>query len=102
MTFDFVGASTDPPGCAYSLSLASRNFAASGGDSNFAINAGSGCSWPAVSNDSWITIDAGGTGLGPGTVNYSVSRNNGALRTGTINIGGQIFTVEQKAGDTGQ
>jgi hypothetical protein len=31
-----------------------------------------------------------------------VLRNSGAFRTGTINIGGQIFTVEQKAGDTDQ
>jgi hypothetical protein len=45
-----------------------------GGEASLNINAGSGCSWSAVSNDGWITIDAGGTGLGPGTVNFIASR----------------------------
>jgi hypothetical protein len=55
----------------------------------------SSCSWGAASTDSWITIIAGSTGTGNGTVFYSVSENTGFTRTGTITIGGQAFTVKQ-------
>jgi hypothetical protein len=88
--------------CTVHLSQAGETISFLGGEYSVSVSAGSGCSWSAVSSDSWITIDSGGTGLGAGVVSYSVSRNNGALRTGTINIGGQMFTIEQKAGNTGQ
>ena len=39
------------------------------------MTADSGCSWTAVSNGLWITIDSGSSGNGDGTVNYSVSEN---------------------------
>jgi hypothetical protein len=60
------------------------------------VIAGSGCSWTAVSNVSWITIVSGKSGTGNGTVKYSVSQNTAtASRTGTLTIGGQTFTVTQ-------
>jgi hypothetical protein len=59
--------------------------------------ASSTCTWTAVSNNSWITITGGANGTGIGTVTYSVGANTGAARTGTITIGGQIFTVNQTA-----
>lgn len=58
------------------------------------------CTWTAVSTVSWITISSpsSGTSTGSGTVTYSVSANTtGALRTGTILIGGVVFTVTQGA-----
>lgn len=57
--------------------------------------ASTSCAWTAVSNNSWITITGGASGTGIGTVTYSVDTNTGAARTGTITIGGQIFTVNQ-------
>jgi hypothetical protein len=54
-----------------------------------------GCSWTAVSQDSWITVTAGGSGSGNGTVTYSVAANPGAARKGTIRIAGKTFTVQQ-------
>ncbi len=64
------------------------------------VTAASGtCTWTAVSNNtSWITVTGGATGTGNGTVTYSISANTGAARTGTITIGGQLFTVTQDAG----
>ena len=54
------------------------------------------CSWSATSNAPWITITAGSTGTGNGTVSYSVSANTtGDTRPGTMTIGGQTFTVTQ-------
>ena len=58
------------------------------------MTVGTGCTWTAVSNDSWITISAGTAGTGNGTVSYSVAANTGTTsRTGTMTIGGQTFTV---------
>ena len=55
-----------------------------------------GCTWTAVSNDSFITVENGASGTGPGTVTYKVSKNNGnSPRTGTLTIAGRTFTVVQ-------
>jgi hypothetical protein len=62
------------------------------------VTADANCSWTAVSNDSWIIVTDGNTGTGNGTVTYRITTNaTGASRTGTIIIGGQVFTVEQES-----
>ena len=53
--------------------------------------------WTAASTATWITITAGGGGAGNGTVEFSVSTNTGAPRSGIITIAGQTFTVSQAA-----
>jgi hypothetical protein len=47
----------------------------------------------------WITITTGASGNGTGTVAFTVAANTGAARTGTITVGGQIFTISQAAGN---
>jgi probable HAF family extracellular repeat protein len=60
------------------------------------VAASSGCAWTATSGSEWITITSGGSGIGNGTVNYSVSANTGvSQRTGVIKIGDQTYTVTQ-------
>ena len=60
------------------------------------VTAGTGCAWTAISNASWIGVMSNtATGTGNGSVSYSVSRNNGASRTGTITVAGKTFTVNQ-------
>jgi CSLREA domain-containing protein len=62
------------------------------------INVGlpAGCDWTAVSNDSFITITAGASGAGDGTVTYQVAPNpDPTRRTGTLTIAGHTFTVVQ-------
>jgi hypothetical protein len=62
------------------------------------VTAPSGCAWSAVSNATWITISAGASGTGNGSVTYVVAANTGTtLRTGTMTIGGITFTVTQSA-----
>ncbi len=61
------------------------------------VSAGSGCTWTAVSNASWITVISGSTGTGNGSVGYSLQANIGASRTGTLTIAGETFTVTQAA-----
>jgi hypothetical protein len=61
------------------------------------VNTSNGCPWTAQSNVGWITITSGSPGTGNGTVNYAVAANTGTtLRTGTLTIAGQTFTVQQK------
>ena len=49
-----------------------------------------------MSNATFITITAGSSGTGNGTVSYSVAANTGtASRNGTMTIAGLTFTVTQ-------
>ena len=53
------------------------------------------CNWNAVSNDSWILITSGSTGIGNGSVSFNVEANAGGSRSGTITIAGMTFTIKQ-------
>jgi hypothetical protein len=45
-----------------------------------------------------LTVTAGASGTGNGTVRYTAAANTGPQRTATITAGGQTFTVTQGAG----
>jgi hypothetical protein len=83
--------------CAFTINPTSQTFPAAGGSSSVTVTGAAGCTWAAISNDSWITITAGASGNGSGTVTYSVAVNTGAQRTGTATIAGHTFTVTQSA-----
>ncbi len=85
-------------GCNYTLNPTSANYP-------FAANAGSvgittdvSCNWSATSNNSWLQITSGNTGMGNGTVNYDVLANNGPARNGSLTIGGVNFPISQATG----
>ncbi len=85
-------------GCNYLVSPLSQNFVAGGGAAVIAITAGTGCTWAAISNDNWITINVGSSsGTGSGAVNFTVAANTGANRSGTMTVAGQTFTITQDA-----
>jgi hypothetical protein len=82
--------------CSYSINPSSQSFTSSGGSDAVSVTAHSGCGWGAYSNVYWITVTSGSNGSGDGTVYYSVATNmSPSSRIGTLNIGGQIFTVTQ-------
>lgn len=55
------------------------------------------CAWTATSGAPWLTI-AVASGTGNGTATYNVAANPSAtLRSGTLTIAGQTFTVSQAA-----
>ncbi len=90
--FSYNSASTE---VAHTISSSSQNFGASGGNGNVNLTS-TGCSWSAISNDSWITITSAANGSGNSLVTYNVANNSGGSpRTGTMIIGGHIFTVSQ-------
>ncbi len=86
--------------CTYSISPTSTGPVPSVGyNGTVAVTAGSGCTWTAQSNTSWLTVTGGSSGTASGTVSYSVAPNtDGTQRTGTITIAGQTFTVSQSIG----
>ncbi len=82
--------------CTFSINPTSASYAAGGGSGSVTVTAGAGCTWSAVSNATFITINSGSSGSGNGTVGYSVTGNTGTgSRNGTMTIAGRTFTVTQ-------
>src|SRR6267154_2121369 len=82
--------------CSFTLSASSASFPSAAASGSVFVTTGSGCSWTASSAAAWISITSGGSGSGSGTVGYSVTANTStSLRSGTINVAGQVFTVTQ-------
>jgi streptogramin lyase len=86
----------DPAPCTYGLSSSSASFSGTAGADFVSVTSLLGCAWTAVSNDGWISVDAGSPGTSDGVVLYSVSANAGsAVRSGSMTIAGSTFTVNQ-------
>jgi len=83
--------------CTYSISPTSSSPPAAGNSASVSVTAGAGCNWTAISSATWVTITAGSSGTGNGTVSYTVAQNIGGARGGTMTIAGQTFTVNQSA-----
>ena len=83
--------------CTFSISPTEEGIGEKGGAISVAVSTGAGCAWTAASNESWIVITAGATGIGPGSVSFDVAK--GKKRTGTLTIAGQGFTVHQSKKD---
>jgi hypothetical protein len=89
-----------PIPCQYSLGLAGRAVAATGGSGLVNISTTVGCLWSASASVPWLSITGATSGTGAGTLNFSVTPNaTTAVRTGTLTIAGQTFTVTQAAAE---
>jgi hypothetical protein len=89
---------TQNSGCAFTINPISKSFPAGGGVGTVVVSAtDAACPWTAKSNNtSWITVTAGASGTGGGTVTYSVKARTGTTsRTGSMTIAGKKFTVTQ-------
>ena len=83
--------------CPYTVSPTTANVLAAGGTGVITVTTACAPPWTAVSNASFMTITAGTSGTGNGTVRVSIAANTGAGRTGTLTIAGQTVTVTQSA-----
>ncbi|HEY2931036.1 MAG TPA: BACON domain-containing carbohydrate-binding protein [Acidobacteriota bacterium] len=82
--------------CPITLDPANFTHGAGAENGKFSVKVPEGCKWTAASDVSWITITAGSTGSGDGTVEYSIRPNDGtAPRNGSIFIGDKTFSVKQ-------
>ena len=91
-------------GCTYIIFPPSMSFTAAGGNSvtNVSVSDGS-CTWTATNNAfSWITITGSSSGTGGGAVSYSVGKNSGNQRSGTMTVAGKTLTISQQSGMTCQ
>ena len=85
-----------PPLCNFFLSMTNQFCSAGGGECNVNVTAATGCNWTAGSNAEWITVYAGTSGTGNGSVSFVIRENHTTEpRVGTLNIAGQTFTVNQ-------
>jgi uncharacterized protein (TIGR03437 family) len=86
------------PACGFGVPSAS-SVPGSGGTGTIQVTTAATCSWTASSNASWITLTAGASGTGSGTVGYRAAANPGTTpRTGTLTVAGVTHTVTQAAG----
>jgi len=84
-------------GCAFSISPNSQSFGSSGGAGTISLSTGTGCSWTAVSNASWVIVTSNSSGSGSSTVYFSVASNSSSSsRSGTLTVAGKTFTVNQQ------
>ena len=79
------------------LSATSASFTASAGSGSVNVSEGFGCSWAVTGVPAWITITAGASGSGNGSVSYTVAANTGAARSVTLSIGNSSYVVNQAA-----
>jgi hypothetical protein len=83
--------------CRGTISPLNESVSVDGGTGSVDITIAQSCIWSAVSNATWITITSQNSGIGPGTLTYSVAPNTGgSTRKGTVKIAGQTFSIKQK------
>lgn len=84
--------------CVYVVSSSSQAVVPSGGgDVSGRVTVASGCPWTATSSVAWVTVLAGASATGSGSVAFRVASNPGGVRTAAVNVAGQTFTVTQAA-----
>jgi hypothetical protein len=86
------------PSCGYALSATTFGFGSSGGRGEVSVSASPGCNWTAQSQSEWIAVESGAGGAGAGVVVFRVSATDGAARTGTLVVAGQVVTITQSPG----
>ena len=83
------------PSCTYNAAPATAFYPTAGGTGAVTVTTQPGCAWTATSQAAWITITAGASGTGNGTIQYSIAANTGAGRASTITVGGQTVAITQ-------
>jgi len=90
------------PLCSFSLGTSGARVSDVGGTYSLTVSAPAGCSWTAVSANSWFRVVSGiQTASGNGTVSFVINANSGAARSGFAFVAGKTFTLSQDAGVCG-
>lgn len=85
--------------CQFRLSSTSESLDETGGERTVQVStASTQCRWTAATDVPWITVAAGDSGSGNGTVSFTVEATNGPERTGRVTIAGLDVTVKQSRG----
>ncbi len=82
--------------CITSLSSPPSTFTNNGGTGSITVTAPSGCTWMTIISSTWPTITGGFSGMGTGTVSFTVPPYTGAVvRATTVLVGGLKVVVSQ-------
>jgi hypothetical protein len=83
-------------GYALSINPQVAQIGSNAGAGEFGVSAPLSAIWEAIVTHPWITINGGPTGIGNGTLRYSVAANTtGQTRTGKIIVSGVEYTITQ-------
>jgi hypothetical protein len=85
---------TQASGCTYTIAPTSQTFGILGGNAEVNVTTTAECPWTATSQATWIVIRSGDSGVGSGSVAYTVAPFLGK-RNSTMTIAGRTFTVTQ-------
>lgn len=84
--------------CTFALSHKKRSFGPTGGIGRVSIETQPDCEWYATSNNPWVTILEGTSGIGNGTIVYKVEANpDPEKRMGSATFCGKNFSIIQRA-----
>ncbi len=89
--------SSPPPSCTFAVHPATVSLPAAGGTISLDVTTTAGCAWSVVNNVTWISITAGQSGTGSGSVQLLVSPNTASARNAAITVAAQNVTVQQQA-----
>ena len=92
-----LSVSQEPAPCRFELSAGGNRVPSAGGAGSVNVVSMEGCAWSASSPVPWVTLTAGSSGGGSGTVRYAVAPNPGLERSAVLTIAGQPYTIEQDA-----
>ena len=82
--------------CSFTVSPLTQSINAAGGTMQVSVvGTTQACGWATQSNAAWLAIVPPASGQGTTTVSFNATANNGAQRTGTVQIAGQTITVTQ-------
>jgi len=87
--------------CTFTISPAFADLEDTGRNFDVSVRTQSDCSWTAVSDANWVTVESGSPGSGDGVVVLNAAPNTGSSRSGTVTIGSQTLSVTQSAGACG-
>jgi len=82
----FVATQAGTSTCVYSVTPVDYMGCEYGGGRTVTVDTAAGCGWTASTGASWITINSGRTGLGPGTFTFTLPGNYDEARQGIIEV----------------
>jgi hypothetical protein len=88
--------SVNQAGCEVALSPTSRPVSFEGGRSSVNVTTGVACPWKPSATVGWIN-ELSGAGPGSKEVSFAVQRNDGAARSGRVEVGANGITISQSA-----
>jgi hypothetical protein len=83
--------------CTWVFLPPSADFDADGGLGSVLVIVTGSCTWTASSTVDWIRVTLGSSGSGNGLLQFVVSPNGGAARSGGLAVAGQTYIVNQRA-----